>query len=568
MGRKVHATMKNKEKKAYIVSHAHWDREWRYPIWQTRKDLERMFSKLIELLENEPRYQCFVTDSQVVIIEDYLQIKPEDKNRIKDLVKSGRLEIGPWYSLPEYYPLDGECIVRNLLIGDRVCEKYGGAMKVGYTTFGWGQPSQMPQIYDNFGIEVVLGGKNLDSSRTKHNEFIWEGSDGTRILANKLGVQGRANFYKFVVIPIVFGKENVSNDWRFDWDNMGVVFHHADIDSYWQDYHRYFRSTQDVFDKTRVKAAIDNSIETTNGTALPNHLILFDGGDFTFPQPMLCDIIDHANNIYDDIEFIHCPLKHYADAFKINIDKKNLSLVKGEWRDGPEPNTSANALAFRPDLKRANRIAQRALINIAEPVSCIAKLLNGLDNQPYIDLAWRYLLKSHCHDSLHGVVQDKTARDNIYRMEQVNELASVVTDSSLQAIIENVKINGDDKDVALIVFNPHPFDTSQIVKAVIDTPVELNARELSLIDPDGNEVVTEMISVEEVKVAVSEEDSRPWPYFAHRHVIEFETGLIPALGYKTYVVKITETMNPQIASWPNPPPEKNVSYQWPRNIGK
>ena len=26
-------------KKAYVVTHTHWDREWRYPIWENRQYL-------------------------------------------------------------------------------------------------------------------------------------------------------------------------------------------------------------------------------------------------------------------------------------------------------------------------------------------------------------------------------------------------------------------------------------------------------------------------------------------------------------------------------------------------
>lgn len=554
---------KNAGKKAYIISHTHWDREWRYPIWQTRQDLERLFSNLLKLLENDPRYRSFVTDSQSVIIEDYLQICPQDRPRIKKLVEAGRIQIGPWYTLPEYYPVDGECIVRNLLIGDRVCKQYGGAMKIGYTTFGWGQPGQMPQIYENFGIDVALGGKNVAATRTRYNEFIWEGVDGTRILASKLGVQGRANFFKFVVIPVVFGKENIGDNWSFDWDSRGVVYHNADAANYWQDYHRVYRNEQDCFDPARVKAAVENVLKTVEGTALPEHTVFFDGGDFTFAQPMLCDIIEQANTLFEDIEFVHCGLDEYVNMLKVHVDTERLDTVKGEWRDGPEPAVSANALAFRSDLKHANKAAQRAIIHCSEPISTVSELLGGRSGRRYLDLAWDYLLKSHCHDSLHGVVQDKTARDTAYRIEQVKELADGVTDSSLRYIIRNIKFDAEQQGIALVLFNPLPFERREIVRAVIDTPRDWNARELTLIDPEHNEVAAELISIEPVKVAVNEEDSRPWPYHAHRHVVEFDAGVIPATGYKSFTVKVKTTLDDSIASWPLPPMKRRSLFNGP-----
>ncbi len=522
-----------------------------------------MFSRLLDLLEKEPRYKCFVTDSQSVIVEDYLQVRPEQKDRISNMVKANRIQIGPWYTLPEYYPLDGECLVRNLITGDRVCRKYGEPMKIGYTTFGWGQPGQLPQIYKNFGIDVVLGGKNIDPERTKYNEFIWRGSDGTEILASKLGVQGRANFFKFVVIPVVFGKENIGDNWKFDWDQKGVIYHNADEDNYWQDYHRRYREQQDKFIPGRVKSAIENVLPTVEGTAMPDDIILFDGGDFTFAQPMLCDIIDQANKEFDDIEFIHCPLDSYAETLKNKIDRDKLSVVTGEWRDGPEPGVSANALAFRSDLKHANKAAQRSLINVCEPIAAAAELSGGECNRNYLDLAWDYLLKSHCHDSLHGVVQDKTARDALYSIEQVEELASTVTDSSLQFIIKNIKFDQDENGIALVLFNTLPFERRETIKAVVETPVQWNARELKLLDSQGTETDTDLLSIEQVKVAVDEDDSRPWPYHAHRHKIEFDTGALPPLGYKTFTVKVKSTLDNKIASWPNPPQKRSSLFNGP-----
>ena len=36
---------------AIVVSHTHWDREWRYPIWTSRLRLVEFFETLMEMLE-------------------------------------------------------------------------------------------------------------------------------------------------------------------------------------------------------------------------------------------------------------------------------------------------------------------------------------------------------------------------------------------------------------------------------------------------------------------------------------------------------------------------------------
>ena len=96
-----------KDKKAFIVPHTHWDREWRYPIWQNRMLLVQFFDELFRILEHDENYRCFVLDGQSIAVEDYLEVRPCDTERVKKYVSEGRIVIGPWYTLPDLYPLDG-----------------------------------------------------------------------------------------------------------------------------------------------------------------------------------------------------------------------------------------------------------------------------------------------------------------------------------------------------------------------------------------------------------------------------------------------------------------------------
>ncbi|MGN1027729.1 MAG: hypothetical protein ACI4P4_15150 [Faecousia sp.] len=180
-------------KKGYIIPHTHWDREWRYPIWENRQYLIDMMEGLLENFRENPEYKSFLTDGQCVMLLDFLELRPEREEEIKGYVKAGRLNIGPWYTLPDLYPVSGESIVRNLLKGKRVCAELGGCMDIGYESFGWGQPSQFPQIYQGFGIDTVIVSKNVDKTRAPECEFIWEGKDGTQVLATRLGTDARAD---------------------------------------------------------------------------------------------------------------------------------------------------------------------------------------------------------------------------------------------------------------------------------------------------------------------------------------------------------------------------------------
>ena len=92
---------------------------------------------LLELLENDPKFHSFLLDSQTIAVEDYLTLRPEKEDQIKKFVKNGKLIVGPWYTLPEEYIVNGESLVRNFVSRTSLANKYGKVSKIGYTPFLW-----------------------------------------------------------------------------------------------------------------------------------------------------------------------------------------------------------------------------------------------------------------------------------------------------------------------------------------------------------------------------------------------------------------------------------------------
>ncbi|HZO67371.1 MAG TPA: hypothetical protein VFB74_20415, partial [Kribbellaceae bacterium] len=118
--------------RVHVVPHTHWDREW-YSSFQTfRLRLVDLLDDLLGRMEGDPSYARFLLDGQLAVVEDYLAVRPEAAERLRRLVGSGRVAIGPWYTLPDEFLVGGETLVRNLQLGLRVGDRYGGAMAVGY----------------------------------------------------------------------------------------------------------------------------------------------------------------------------------------------------------------------------------------------------------------------------------------------------------------------------------------------------------------------------------------------------------------------------------------------------
>ena len=65
----------------HIISHSHWDREWYLPFESHRMQLVELFDNLFDLFENDPEFKSFHLDGQTIVLDDYLEIRPENRER-------------------------------------------------------------------------------------------------------------------------------------------------------------------------------------------------------------------------------------------------------------------------------------------------------------------------------------------------------------------------------------------------------------------------------------------------------------------------------------------------------
>lgn len=523
-------------KKGYIIPHTHWDREWRYPLWESRINLVKMIDELLDVLDSQPEYKSFLFDGQVVQIFDYLVLRPENEERLKAHIKNGRILVGPWYTLPDLYPVSGESIIRNLQKGIRESEKLGKSLKIGYESFGWGQPSQFPQMYAGFGIDTVIVAKHVDKSRAPHCEFVWEGKDGTALLATRLGTEARGNFFMHTYIESMSGREYKSDAFRYE-PGKDQVFHEADSPAFEHDYFKLSHTASIHTENLRELAL--KSWHAMDDTLLDADRAMMDGSDSTTAQPDILALLSEINKqtVQDGIVFEMSSLVDYVDILKKKLDKAALRRVKGELRDGPAPSVSGNALMVRPHIKQLNRSVQNALMGCAEPMAVMAGMTGTVYPKRLTDAAADYMLLSHSHDSINGVTQDRTAEDVVYRLEQALEISNAVATESAKEIIRRIDTRPfKPSDILLAVFNPLPYARREVVTAYVDTPQEDAIWSFELEDSDGDAVETAHLGIQEKTAPVVSLYSRPEPFYADRHHIQFDTGMIPAAGYKVFRV--------------------------------
>src|SRR5689334_18096876 len=100
----------------HVVSHTHWDREWYHAAERFRQRLAPLVDELID--DPLAPGSSFLLDGQTVVLEDYLDVRPERASELAAALRSRRLEAGPWFVLPDELIPSGEGLVRNLLAGE------------------------------------------------------------------------------------------------------------------------------------------------------------------------------------------------------------------------------------------------------------------------------------------------------------------------------------------------------------------------------------------------------------------------------------------------------------------
>jgi alpha-mannosidase len=163
-----------------VVPHTHWDREWYLSHETFRYRLVHLLDTLLELLERDPGFRHFTLDGQTIVLSDYLEVRPEARERIAKLVREGRLLVGPWFVLPDEWLVSGEALIRNLRRGLSDARALGPAMRVGYVPDQFGHVGQLPQLFAGFGCEAAVLWRGVPAG-VDETLFGWEAPDGTRI---------------------------------------------------------------------------------------------------------------------------------------------------------------------------------------------------------------------------------------------------------------------------------------------------------------------------------------------------------------------------------------------------
>jgi len=486
----------------HIISHTHWDREWYLTFQQFRFRLVELVDGLLDLLARDAEFHHFHLDGQTIVLEDYLEIRPQREAELARHIGAGRILVGPWYVQPDEFLVSGEAMIRNLQIGLRIARRYGEPMMIGYLPDSFGHIANMPQIMRGFGLDTFVHARGTFVSKTGGTEYWWSGIDGSRVLGVFL-----ANWY--------------DNARRFPEGDEALPW-------------------------------IERVVERLKAANAGHDLILMNGVDHFVAQENLSSVRRSLEGRLQAGRLVHSTLPQAIAALRAAAGG-HLRELHGELRDESELTLLTGVLSARIELKQANAAIERLLETWVEPYETYAALLGKPYDADFLRYAWKTLLLNHPHDSICGCSIDQVHQEMLPRFDQAKQVAEELLQRSLGYLAARVDTRPPEADgaaeastslpdwlrtTALIVHNPLPRPRSDVAVFEVDFERRDEWYEVEIVDQAGNTVPCQVLGRQQrTRKQLSPIDT-PREIPVSRYMLAAAFDDVPGCGYRVYTARL------------------------------
>jgi alpha-mannosidase len=503
----------------HVISHTHWDREWYLTHEQFRFRLVALIDRLLDLLDADPSYRYFHLDGQTIVLEDYLEIRPEQGTRLRKAIADGRILIGPWYVMPDEFLVSGESLVRNLLRGHRISREFGTAMPVGYLPDLFGHVGQMPQIWRQFGFDNTILWRGFGGASA---EYWWDAPDGSRLLMMHLPPEG------------------------------------------------YCNATRIVFDPDAMMARAKEKVDFERGRTRTGQALLMNGVDHVEPHTAIPALVEQLSAIPGQ-RARHSTLPDYVAAVRtaVETERPALETIVGELRSGTDyANLLPGVLSARVYLKQQNAHVQTLLESYAEPLSVFASHVAPAHPTPRSSFsypsgqlrhAWKTLLQNHPHDSICGCSIDAVHEENMTRFARAGQVGDAVVGLALDGIADAVPAPPSPGVIRALAVNTDAVERAQVVEAFIDLPIDsaepwrkVDAQALdrpvvfwptestitNVTAADGHSVEFQILGEAALVTHVMSRYETPWALNVRRLHLLWWAPTLPSCGYAAFDLTI------------------------------
>lgn len=421
---------KPKQKKIVIVPHTHWDREWYSPFQKFRYKLVKLIDSCLAI--NQPGY-TFMLDGQTVVLEDYLEIKPENQDALVKGIREGRMTAGPWYLLPDEFLAGAESFIRNLERAYNISKRLNiPLMRVGHLPDCFGHTSAIPQILaDLTSCKAAVAWRGVPPSVTTV-PFTWK-SRSTATAA-------------MPAIYLAHGYGNMAN-------------------------------ASDNFDT--FKDRLDDLIADLEPFSPVPAYLMMNGSDHLTPQPFVQDFCQKLEG--EDMTFTFGSMETFADVLQAEMKARGYTppVYAGEFRSFARAHMLHDTLSTRMWIKQWNQKNEDLLSCVAEPLAAYAFHALGIPYPTgFLDEAWKWHLQNQPHDSICGCSIDQVHEEMAARDSWATSIAESVASDAIMGMQENATLA---KTSSALVLNA--TSSSGLAYAEIETPPGTIAA--SVETPDG-----------------------------------------------------------------------------------
>jgi alpha-mannosidase len=405
----------------HLVSHTHWDREWYRTAGEFR---QRLVDLIDELIADPPREgEAFLLDGQAIVLEDYLAVKPANRERLRGLLAAGRLEAGPWYVLADELIPGGEALVRNLLVGRHVLESIGATSPpILYCPDSFGHPAALPELASGFGLPLIILWRGYGGKRSAPGDaFRWRAPSGREVVVFHLPPDG----YEFGS-SLPTSPDEAANRWE------------------------------------RIREVL--APRASLGISL-----IQNGADHHARQAKLREAVAALTECAtaSGDKLVVGSMRGFAETLLSRASAKTLRSVTGELRDSYGYTwTLQGTFGTRAAQKRTNAIAERTLLR-AERWCALARLLGGRSRIDHVRAAWKTLLEAHPHDTLCGTSIDAVAAAMDLRVASARRQGIALTRQGIETAVGHDAASARDsrrerRDFTVVV-NPVPYARGGVV---------------------------------------------------------------------------------------------------------
>ncbi len=354
------------KKQVIAYLHTHWDREWYREFEVFRLRLLRVFDNVLEML-GSGKIPSFYFDGQVSAILDYLEIRPEKEQIVRQFIKEKKLFIGPFYCLIDEFLTDRTVFEKNIEIGMKIAKDFGCEDFIGYFADTFGHSKNIPPILQKYGIDKIMVWRGVPDLPS---EFVFNGVN---------------------TINLVRG--------------------------YFMD---IFSSPKTIEEKAEwLKGNLDKIAQKSN-----DYILLPIGADHLGVEPDIAEQIEAVNAILanpaDGGDIYEIKLSNPFEYFELVKDN-----FKTEWNDELRDNSKTFILpgcySARMRLKQYRTEASYRL----EQADRLQKHFGG-NYSAIVQYAYKLLIQNHAHDSICGCSTDAVHFENYSRYEKILQIANTI----------------------------------------------------------------------------------------------------------------------------------------------